>query len=188
MRPVIGVSISTRNVSFHERFIIREIMPSVLMNVLSSTLTFRHTVLPIRVVSLDNLDVISPAQKINRNDILFCPVLLCSTLICLFLLHPFVLLYSVLFIFPCLVHYVMSGLVLSFPEMSCLVLTLYMSCLVLICSVFMCTEKLFIQHICMLYYERLTCLYGLKESNFLFGQSPKQLDFNSACVGTDGTK
>lgn len=67
-----GVSINTRNVSFHERFIIREIMPSVLMNVLSSTLTFRHTVLPIKVVSLDNLDVISPTQK--RNKMIFCPV------------------------------------------------------------------------------------------------------------------
>lgn len=38
------------------------------------------------------------------------------------------------------------------------------------------------------YYKHLTCLYGLKESNFLFGQSPKQLDFHSACAGTDGTK
>lgn len=63
MRPVIGVSISTRNVSFHERLNIREIMPIVLMKVLSNTLTFRHTVLPIRVVSLDNLDVISPARR-----------------------------------------------------------------------------------------------------------------------------
>lgn len=63
MRPVIGVSISTRNVSFHERLNIREIMPIVLMNVLSNTLTFRQTVLPIRVVSLDNLDVISPARR-----------------------------------------------------------------------------------------------------------------------------
>lgn len=62
-----GVSISTRNVSFHERFNIREIMPSVLRKVLSSTLAFRHTVLPIRLVSLDSLDVISPAWKINKS-------------------------------------------------------------------------------------------------------------------------
>lgn len=66
-RPVMGVSISTRNVSFHERFNIREIMPSVLRKVLSSTLAFRHTVLPIRLVSLDSLDVISPAWKINKS-------------------------------------------------------------------------------------------------------------------------
>lgn len=89
MRPVIGVSINTRNVSFHERFIISEIMPSVLMNVLSSTLTFRHTVLPIRVVSLDNLDVISPAQKKNRNYLLVCfvlphPLLSCPTVLPVF--------------------------------------------------------------------------------------------------------
>lgn len=68
-----GTSINTRNVSFQERFIIREIMPSVLMNVLSSTLTLRHTALPIRVVSLDNLDVISPTQKIQSlHSVLFC--------------------------------------------------------------------------------------------------------------------
>lgn len=65
---MIGVSISTRNVSFHDRFIIREIIPSVLMKVRSSTLTFRHTVRPISVVSLDNLDVMSPAQ----NTFTFC--------------------------------------------------------------------------------------------------------------------
>lgn len=41
-------------------------MPTVLMKVLSNTLTFKHTVLAVRVVSLDNLDVISPAQKIRK--------------------------------------------------------------------------------------------------------------------------
>lgn len=76
MRPVMGVSINTRNVSFHERFIIREIMPIVLINVLSSTLTFRHTVLPIKLVSLDNLDVISPERENVKKltSVLFCSV------------------------------------------------------------------------------------------------------------------
>lgn len=95
MRPVMGVSINTRNVSFHERFIIREIMPIVLMNVLSSTLTFRHTVLPIKLVSLDNLDVISPDRE---NVYRLSSVLFCSCLICL-------------------VQYVMFVLVLSSPAL-----------------------------------------------------------------------
>lgn len=84
MRPVMGVSISTRNVSFHDRLNIREIMPIVLMNVLSNTLTFRHTVLPIRVVSLDNLDVISPARRKTK---LLCSIfsLLCNQLFRLYL-------------------------------------------------------------------------------------------------------
>lgn len=72
IRPVMGVSISTRNVSFHDRLIIREIIPIVLINVLSITLTFRHTVLPVRLVSLDNLDVISPSCENKNCLILFC--------------------------------------------------------------------------------------------------------------------
>lgn len=152
MRPVIGVSINTRKVSFHERFIIKEIMPSVLMNVLSSTLTFRHTVLPIRLVSLDNLDVISPAQKWKEISLLFL-----------------ILSHSILssFFLPCLI---LSLFVLSWPD--------------LICP----SHQEIIQHNCKSYYKGLTCLYGLKESNFLFGQSLKQLDFHSACEGTDDTK
>lgn len=72
MSPVTGVSIRTRNVSFQDRLIIREIIPTVLMNVLSSTLTLRHTVLAMRVVSLDNLDVTSPTHTMNEN-MFFCP-------------------------------------------------------------------------------------------------------------------
>lgn len=56
-------------------------MPSVLMNVLSSTLTFRHTVSPIELVSFDNLHVISPTQKIIINYLLFNYYLLsCSVM------------------------------------------------------------------------------------------------------------
>lgn len=107
MRPVMGVSISTRNVSFHDRVIIREIMPIVFMNVLSSTFTLIPTVLPIKSVSLDNLDVISPdTENVWRNY--FSPALFCLISFFSLVLYCFVLLDP-------LVHYVMCGLVLSSP-------------------------------------------------------------------------
>lgn len=102
MRPVMGVSINTRNVSFHERFIIREIMPIVLINVLSSTLTFRHTVLPIKLVSLDNLDVISPERENVKKLSSYLQFLTFS-----------LSLFIVLSCLICPVQYVKFGLVLS---------------------------------------------------------------------------
>lgn len=165
-----GVSINTRKVSFHERFIIREIMPSVLMSVLSSTLTFRPTVLPIKLVSLDNLEVTSPAQKMFGHHLLSCSFVLVQSVS--FILCP------ILLCLACLVQYVMSGLALSCPVLQCPVFIYAMSSL-----------DLKLLYNCMLYQRMsLTCLCGLKESNFLFGQCLKQPDFHSACVGTDGTK
>ena len=183
-----GVSINTRNVSFHVRVIIRKIMPIVLMNVLSSTLTLIPTVLPIKLVSLDNLDVISPdRENVKGNDfspVLFCSVQFCTALLSCPILSYLFLLSSLVLLNP-LVHYVMFVLIL--PSLA---LCFYIKHPVLTCLIlsFTSTEKLFIHHNHMSYSRWLTCLCGLKESNFLFGQSPKQLDFYSACVGTDGAK
>lgn len=69
-KPVSGVSISINNVSFQERLIIRYNMPRVLIRVRRRTLTFRATARLIKVVSVDNLEVISPERhRISRNNL-----------------------------------------------------------------------------------------------------------------------
>lgn len=67
-KPVSGVSISISSVSFHERLSIRYNIPSVLIMVRRRTLTFRATARPIRVVSVESLDVISPERQIQWKE------------------------------------------------------------------------------------------------------------------------
>lgn len=64
-KPVSGVSISISNVSFQERLTIRYNMPRVLIRVRRRTFTFRATARPIKAVSVDSLDVISPERQIQ---------------------------------------------------------------------------------------------------------------------------
>lgn len=57
-----GVSIIMSRVSFQDRLIMSDSIPTVLMRVLSKTLTFRANARAILVVSVDSLDVMSPTR------------------------------------------------------------------------------------------------------------------------------
>lgn len=65
-RPVKGVSSSISTVSFHERLTIRYSIPRVLIRVRRRTFTFRATARAMRLVSVDSLHVMSPAEKYHK--------------------------------------------------------------------------------------------------------------------------